>query len=158
MPHKQAGACLLQQAGRQQSARKAHFNGQGKPNTPAHTACQAGQEGGARAGMIRASAAGRSSPPAISSTGGQRPAKTPGRTRPRRLYPPRRFGEKARMMLRRGGQQLRDALIGELPSSLSLRTKVRIILEVRTHFFRTRIGFVRMRLVDRSINRSTLTD
>lgn len=35
-------------------------------------------------------------------------------------------------MLRRAGEPLHDALVGDLPASLSLRTKVRIILEVQT--------------------------
>lgn len=43
----------------------------------------------------------------------------------------RRRLDGARMMLRRGRQQLRETLIGDLPASLSLRTKVRITLEVR---------------------------
>lgn len=42
----------------------------------------------------------------------------------------RRRLDAARMMLRRGRQQLRETLIGDLPASLSLRTRVRITLEV----------------------------
>lgn len=35
------------------------------------------------------------------------------------------------MLLRGAGESLHDALVGDLPASLSLRTKVRIILEAR---------------------------
>ncbi len=87
--------------------------------------------------MIRAKTAGRSSSepaaatPSTSSTlGSSRPS--PGETQTPRSRR-RKWRDGVRTLLRQGGQQLREALIGELPASLSLRTKVRIILEVRTN-------------------------
>jgi hypothetical protein len=90
--------------------------------------------------MMRTTAAGRAAvapappPPAAAAAGASPYSNSPGN--PKKMMTTttrtrRSMRDRGRRALRRGAQQLRGALIGEMPSSLSLRTKVRITLEVR---------------------------